>query len=136
MKYLQDYMTEAQNELFEKQGVFFAFSNEQFKKGCEKIKRKPDERITDFGSGMFGLSKNADEIIAGLDKIYTEAIQKDIEENGLNKIIRRELSNHEAYYTRDLTDTIEKLSDYPVTADEINKVFNNKNYNSFAIDNK
>jgi hypothetical protein len=123
MKYLQDYMNEKQTQALRKAGAFFAFSNSQF-----------DEQKKDgvqYVSGVAGLICPKDTIknlMTELDNIYTEAIKQDIAENGLENIIKRELNNHEASYTGSTEDTERALADYPVTADDINKIFHNKNY--------
>lgn len=123
MKYLQDYMTERQSAAFEKAGAFFAFGDTQFKeKAIDGVK------YVSLGAGLICDVNHAESLAKELDTIYKESIKQDIEENGLNAIIRRELSNHECYYTGDITDCIEKLEDYPVSPDDIRKVFNNQRY--------
>ena len=42
-----------------------------------------------------------------------------MKENGKKAIIQRELGNHEYCVTYDITDTVEKLADYPITEEEI-----------------
>jgi hypothetical protein len=117
MKFLQDYMEKKQTEVFDKYGVFFAFSKTQFNDGRKKILDagilQEGEKLTNFGHGMIGPSKHSDEVIEQLDKIYTESINQDIEENGISNIIQRELDNHEYVITGDIEDTVEKLADYP-----------------------
>ena len=63
------------------------------------------------------------EVINGLDKIYKDSIKQDLKENGKEKIILRELENHEAFYVGSIEDTIHKLKDYPITKDEIKKIY-------------
>ena len=43
-----------------------------------------------------------------------------------NGIIYREFSNHECFYVGDYTEAIEKVEDYPITPEEIIKVYNSK----------
>jgi hypothetical protein len=127
MKYLKDYMEEKQTELFKTKGVFFAFSNEQFTEGCEKVGADDKNKICRLGLGMFCLAKNADEVKKRLNEIYYEAIKQDIAENGIEAIIKRELANHECYYTGDISDCVEKLADYEgITPEMINDVFRGK----------
>jgi len=122
MKYLSDYMEAKQTELFNKTGTIFAFSDKQFEE--QKVKGKQYSRI---GQGMLTEKGNEIEVIEGLDTIYKESILLDIKENGRDKIILRELLNHEAFYTGDIEDTIDKLEDYPFKEDDISKVYQ-KNY--------
>lgn len=123
MKYLQDYMNDRQTQAIDKAGAFFAFSTKQFDE-----QKKPDIKYVSTPMGMICPKDTLDTLIMELDMIYRESIEQDIAENGLNAIVRRELSNHEAYYTGDIESTSSALKDYPVTADDILKVFRNKNY--------
>ena len=122
MKYLSDYMEEKQTALFKKTGTIFAFSDKQFEEG--KVKGKLYSRI---GQGVLTEKGNEIEVIEGLNAIYKESIKTDIRKNGKDKVILRELLNHEAFYTGDLQDTIHKLEDYPFTEDDINHIYQ-KNY--------
>ena len=67
---------------------------------------------------MFCPEENVETLINGLDLIYKESIQEDLKENGKIKIIKRELSNYECYYTGDITDAIEHLENYKITKTE------------------
>jgi hypothetical protein len=123
MKYLADYMNERQTAAFDKADAFFAFSREQFDKSkVEGVK------YVNLDMGLICPKEHAATLLKELDDIYQESIQQDIAENGLNAIIQRELSNHEAYYTRNIDSTADALADYPVTFDDIMKVFKNKNH--------
>lgn len=59
-----------------------------------------------------------------LDSIAQEGIAEEIEENGKKAIIRRELFNHECFYTNDICDYVEKLEGYGISYDEVYEVFN------------
>jgi hypothetical protein len=122
MKYLQDYMNERQTASLDKAGAFFAFSTKQFDE-----QKKPDTVYVNGPAGMICPKDTLSTLVTELDTIYRESIAQDIAENGLNAIIRRELNNHEAYYTRDIETTVAALTDYPVTVDDIRAVFYNKN---------
>jgi len=56
-----------------------------------------------------------------IKKEYLKTLKK--MENG---IIYREFSNHECFYVGDYTEAIEKVEDYPITPEEIIKVYNSK----------
>jgi hypothetical protein len=118
MKYLQDYQEERQTELFNRLGSFFAFSNEQFEKAA-----KPGVKYSSLGQGMITPQGTEIELIETLDKIYNESIAQDIKENGIPAIIRRELFNHEAFYTRDWGSTADALENYPIEEGEIAAAF-------------
>jgi hypothetical protein len=118
MKYLSDYMEEKQTALFNKTGTIFAFSQKQFEE-----KRNDNIKYVNLGQGMLSPEENYKEVMNSLDKIYKESIKQDIEENGKDKIILRELENHEAFYVGSIEDTVHKLEDYPFTEDEIKKIY-------------
>ncbi len=118
MKYLSDYMEEKQTKLFNKTGTIFAFSQKQFEEN-----RKENVKYVNLGQGMLTEKPFVKEVINGLDKIYKDSIKQDLKENGKEKIILRELENHEAFYVGSIEDTIHKLKDYPITKDEIKKIY-------------
>ena len=123
MKYLSEYMEARQTVALDKAGAFFAFSKKQFEE-----KKVEGVKYVNLNMGMICPKDNAVTLLKELDTIYRESIVQDIEENGLNAIIRRELNNHEAYYTGDIESTVDALSDYPVNQDDILAVFRNKNH--------
>ena len=118
MKFLQDYVEKEQSKLFKECNAFFAFSNKQFEEG-----KKENVTYVRMGGGMFCNKEHVEKLINELDEIYNKGIQQDLEENGKRNIIVRELANHEAYYTYDIAQTVEKLEKYPITEEEIQKVF-------------
>ncbi|NOI26111.1 DUF7659 family protein [Vibrio mediterranei] len=119
MKYLSDYTKDKQTELYDKTGAFFAFSKEQFEGG-----KKEGIEYCHLFSGLICPRDTAQEVMAGLDKIQKEGIAQDIAENGKAAIIRRELFNHECFYTNDISDCVDKLAEYSFTRDDIQNVFN------------
>lgn len=119
MKYLQDFMEDRQTKLFKKTGAIFAFSNKQFLE-----QRKLGISYVNLKMGLFCPKDQVETLINNLYIIYKESIQEDLKENEKIKIIKRELSNYECYYTGDITDVIEKLEDYNISKAEIIKVFN------------
>lgn len=118
MKYLSDYTKQAQSNLFDELGVFFAFSNKQF----EAAKKKGVEYVS-LGMGMIAPKNNAKQLVERLDQIHKDGIKQDIADNGKEAIIRRELFNHECFYTHDITDCVEKLKDYGYSHDDIFQVY-------------
>ena len=124
MKTLTEIKAEKQSKfsaLLDECLVFFAFSDEQFQEG--KTPLKEGEKYVAMGSGGYMPKGKVKQYLEGseaIDKWYKEAIK----ERKLRKEnIAYELSNHEAYYTNDISDTLEALgSDY--TAGEVKEVFN------------
>jgi hypothetical protein len=122
MKYLSDYMEAKQNELFQRTGTFFAFSQKQFEEG-----RKDNVKYVDMGQGMITEKPFVEEVINELDKIHKEAMVQDIKENGIQGVIQRELENYETYYTNDLEPAMGALESYPeITQDDIINVYQRK----------
>ena len=73
MKYLSNYMEDRQTALFDRLGVFFAFSKGQFDEG-----KKEGVKYCSLGSGMICPKDNAKELIDELDRIVKECIQQDL----------------------------------------------------------
>ena len=118
MKSLSDYIQDKQTALFDETGAFFAFSNAQF-----EAKRQPDTVYCGFDGGMVVPKANAKKLLDGLAAIVDEGIAQDLAENGREAIIRRELANYECDYTGDITDCVEALERYDISAEEINAIF-------------
>ena len=130
MNYLSHYTENLQTELFKSTGAFFAFSDKQFEAG----KAAGPIRYVSLGAGMICPKANVKTLIDGLDSINTNGIAADIAENGIKAIIHRELSNHEAQITMDISDTVDKLSDYPgITRETIQAEW--KEYFQMCVDN-
>lgn len=119
MKYLSDYTNDAQTQLFNDCGAFFAFSTKQFDKA-----KKDKIKYVSIGTGLICDKLHVKKLIDGLDAIQEAGIKQDIEDNGKKKIIHRELANHEAQITYDLEDTARALTGYGITDDELKAEFN------------
>ena len=127
IKYLSDYINDKNSKLFKETGTFFAFSSEQFKE-----QMKEGKKYVDMGGGMITEKGNEEKLVKGLNKNYKEGIKQDLKENGKEKVILRELQNHEAFYTGDIENTVETLKDYPgIKAEDIMKSYR-KNYSKYS----
>lgn len=118
MKYLQEYQEAKQTDLFNSTGAFFAFSMKQFNE-----QKQSGTKYVNCGHGMLCPKPNVDALIDGLGRINKEAIKKDIAENGIKAIIRRELYNYECFYTGDMTDAINALKSYNITNKQIREIY-------------
>ena len=118
MKHLSNYTEKPQSELFDRLGVFFAFSTQQFNKS-----KKENVKYCNMGQGMICPVGTGKEVMDELDKIQQQGIAQDIAENGRNCIISRELGNHECYYTGSISDCVDCLEQYDITREEIAEVF-------------
>lgn len=117
MKSLQDYIKEEQTELFKKYGVFFAYSSKQFDEATKDFPEGTE--YVSVGVGTFLPRENVDEFASAHSMLVHKGIAKDLEENGKDAIIRRELANYECQLTGDLSEVAEVLEDYGITLDEI-----------------
>lgn len=97
MKYLSDYVQDAQSALFEETGTFFAFGRDQFEEGVEKNKDKKPEgtKWASLGAGMYCPSVNVDKLVKGLEDIEKKGVEQDLAENGRDGVLQRELGNYE-----------------------------------------
>lgn len=122
MKYLQDYMSARQTDALNRAGAFFAFSKYQFDEA-----KKPGIIYVNGPAGMICPKDTIETLTTELNEIYHSSIKQDLEENGKHNVILRELNNHECFYTNDIDDCVDKLSDYPgITRDDVRAVFKNK----------
>jgi hypothetical protein len=119
MKNLNSYTDQARTKLFDKTGAFFAFGNDQF-----EAAKKEGVNYASVGAGLICPVDNVKELIKGLNDTLKEGIKQDVKENGINKIILRELYNYESFYTYETEDATEALQIYGVTEEQIQAVFN------------
>lgn len=114
------------NDLFTSLGVFWAFSKEQFDEN--KTKLSEGDKYVDIGSGGFVPKSNVDKLIEGMKKIHDEFSKKMRDEKVRIEHIAYELNNHEAYYTGDITSTLDALGE-EFTRDEVEAVYKSRKHN-------
>jgi hypothetical protein len=119
----REYQEREQTKLFTKYGVFFAFSNAQFKEGTNKVGASPENKVVSLGAGMYCLSKNKDVLIKEMAQITKNKVAKDIKDNGINNIIVRELYNYETFVSYNFDDVKEALKPYNVSDEQISEAF-------------
>ena len=118
MKSLSDYTQGPMTQLFTETGAFFAFSEDQLKE-----KTKSGVKYVAAGSGLVVEKEHYKRLIDGLELIISNGIAQDLNENGKNGVIRRELFNHESFYTNDITDCLDSLDRYNISPEEVAKAF-------------
>jgi hypothetical protein len=109
------------SELSEQVGLFWAFNTEQFIEG--KTKYPTTGKYTSIGMGGYLPSENVTKYLAGLKTLsqwYKEAKKQVNKEEA----ILYELYNYECFYTGDITDAYEALSD-TYTKEEVQEVYRN-----------
>ena len=107
-------------KLFKAVGLFFAFSNEQFKSG--KTPLKEGEKYVSIGHGGYLPEGNVADLRKGLDEISLWYKQEIKNNKAGEKEILYELNNHECFYTRDISDVIDFFKG-TYTEAQIRKVF-------------
>lgn len=114
MHSLSHYTEAAMDELFNNLGIIVAFSNKQFQE-------KKVEGVTyiNAGSGIIVPKDNLKAFNEGMDSVVSDGIKKDLDENGKDAIIQRELANYECHISCDFEDAYDALKDYGITHDEV-----------------
>jgi len=119
---------DAFNKLITDCGVFFAFSDTQFKEGLEKANLADGEKLVSITGGGFMPSRNKQKYLDGSRAIH-EAFARDMQDaKQREQHIRYELDNRETVVTGDITDALEALGE-GFTRDEVQKVYNKMHYN-------
>ena len=126
MKYLSNYTDEAILEAIKNAGAFFAFSDKQF----NEAKTEGVKYASLFG-GLICPVENAKKLLDDISTAHENGVKQDITENGIDNIIIRELANHEAYYTGDITSTVDALACYNVSEQAVRDVFNRERVNHY-----
>lgn len=110
-------------EDFSKNCVFFAFSNDQFNQGMQKLgldhDKDTDKIYRTFGGGFILRTKSKEqaELFNRFEQEQKQAIENDKEGTGyIREMFEYEMNNHEYGYTRDITDTLDCLG---LTIEEI-----------------
>ena len=129
MKYLQNYSEEKINKTIKNNGGFFAFNNKQFNEN-----KKEGIIYCRLYSGLIVPKNKAKQIISQLDKISKKAIEQDIKENGMKKIVFRDCENLELQFSfSGISEIIDYLKDYNFNKNDIEKYYNK--YINYCIKN-
>jgi hypothetical protein len=98
-------------ELNDFEGIFFAFSNEQFKEGMEKIglTMEDTKQIMSLGAGGYILKTKASAFAAMFKRHAEEKKTRKLEEKFLFDSLVYELNNHEYCITSDTKDALDAL---------------------------
>jgi hypothetical protein len=118
MKYLSDYCEQGIKDILNKYGAFYAFNTEQFNE-----EKQEGVKYVNLRYGLIAPEEHAEKVVVEMIDNFDKAVKQDIEENGLDAIIRRELYNHEAFYTGSIESTSDSLCAYPITDDDIIRIY-------------
>lgn len=131
-----DELKRKHQEEFGKFSVAFAFSDEQFKKGLEKLglTENDTDKITGIGAGGF-IKKTDLEAYIEMHKRFANELKDEINnkttgEQFSKDMFESELANNEYGYTRNLDDTLSAIG---YTIVEVNDNENLKNGLSLAL---
>jgi hypothetical protein len=113
-----------------KHGAFFAFSNKQYEE-----QKEDGVEYTQVGPGLVVPRNNVKQFILDFEEESSNSIKKDKEENTDKEIIWRELANHEAQITGNISDTVEALSEYGITRKQIAYEYGPGGYHDHCIEN-
>ncbi len=111
------------NKLMPSLGVFWAFSDKQFQEN--KTPLKDGEKYVSIGMGGYIPKGNADALIKGMKEIAKEFKQAMKDEKARKAHIAYELNNHEAYYSRDISSTLDALGE-DFTREEVLSVYDGR----------
>lgn len=114
----QQLANQLHDKLFLTTGAFFAFSTKQFNEA-----KTADTKYVDLGAGLICPKVNMKELIEGMTRISKQVIAIDLEQNTVSEIIQRELANHEAQITYDISDTFDALDGYNITREQVQNEF-------------
>lgn len=116
---MSQFIQDKQTELFNRLGVFFAFSDKQFKEQA----KDGVEYCTVLGAGDCVPKQHAKEFAEQLELIHKEGREKELAEKGLDQIIEDELANYECWYTGYIDDAMPSLEAYGATREQVLTVF-------------
>ncbi len=117
---------EKHTQLFSECGLFWAFSNEQF--ATNKTPLQEGEKYVSIGAGGYMPKHNIDKFEKGMKEIGKWR-KGEIKSNKLQyKQIAYELSNHECYYTGDISDVVDLFAG-TYSAEQIRKVYDKERLN-------
>ena len=118
MKNLNDYTSFKIDKILEDNGAFFDFSKSQFDK------QKTEGTVyVQTEAGLLCPKDKAEQCLKAIDDCYEQAIQQRLSDYTKEEIIEYELGNYECYYTGDITNALDVLSNYKITPEEVLEVY-------------
>ena len=108
-------------EIFNKNGVFWAFSKNQFEENKTPI--AAGEKYIAIGGGGYMPSSKFEQLDKDFDSLHDWKLEL-FQQVDTNEAILYELSNHEYCITYDITDTFNVLSSLGVTREQVRAIAN------------
>ena len=113
-------------ELFDRVGLFWAFSTEQFTEGKTKHPVTDGQKYLSIGMGGYFPGQNMQAYKDGMDELsaWEKQAKKELKESRAEseKAILYELNNHECFYTGEIDDVVD-LFEGVYAVQEIRKVY-------------
>ena len=117
-----------QTAVFDKYGVFFAFSSEQYQE-----RRKAGVTYSSMGAGMLTPKGTGGAVIDALEAINEDINAKIRENNTVKEIVFYELANRECQIVGSYEDAIEPLADIGINKAEIVTYW--REYLNYCVEN-
>lgn len=131
---MNQYIDKEMEKVFEKHGVFFAFSEKQFNEG-----KKEGVTYVNVGNGDLCPKENVKAYIEDASNVIDTGIRKQVEELGAEKIIEHEYFNYECQLSMDISRMVSALETHieifpELFTDELIKETSTKCFNK-AVEN-
>lgn len=104
--------------LFEKYGVFFAFSSEQFSKN-----KKENTEYVSLGSGMIIPKDNVNVFQEEYQSLLKQSKKEYLNKYPKEEIVKYELINHECFYDGEYHRAHEELKDFGISLEEVERIY-------------
>ena len=118
MKTLNQYTDEKLSKIYRTYGAFFAFGTQQFNDS-----KKEGVVYVSLNSGLICPKENAPKLLTEVKQLFIDAEKEYLKDNGLENIIKYELSNHECYYTGDWVEAFYITECYGATKDMVYNIY-------------
>lgn len=108
---MNSFINQKLSDLWDTHNCFFAFGEQQFCKELEKRNLSVNQ-ITGISSGLYCPIEHSKIVMDEMIKIIDNSIEIDLNENGVQNIIRREYFNYETHISYDKSDLMDALKNY------------------------
>lgn len=114
MKSLSEYVEQAQTDIFDENGAFFAFGDKQFEE-----KRVEGVKYVSLGMGLIAPTENAKKVMEEINDTHERGVALRLKEYGLSRIAQYELANYESQISMDYSTAHDVLKDYGITDEQM-----------------
>lgn len=119
-KTLKQIKHDEQTKIIKKNGGFFAFNDEQYKK-----QKKQNTIYVNMGVGLICPKNNAKKLKKELDDLNKKAIKKQMETQSIKDIVFKNCFNYELQYSYNGFEQLKEiLQDHPIKETELSLYYN------------